>query len=178
MGKDMLIFNCEYLRKDSTLKKTSYDKSNKSYMTDSDIHVCNFDNATRHFCKRTKSDCIPASCDALCTGVDGIAYLIEFKNGRVDSAELKIKTESSVETLVAMNAISESEASTNLEFILCYNGEKNVVPDSDSPLKFYRYGKALAKNEIRIAEIKSDMVRDYHTYDIMNFNSCFVKRLI
>ena len=77
------IFN----RNGATLKETSWDKDgeNPGYMTDSEIHVINFDKVKKSYIKDMGLSCTPCSNDALYIGEDEKAYFIEFKNGLVDN---------------------------------------------------------------------------------------------
>ena len=94
----------------TSLKETSYDKANKTYMTESQISVYDFDKVKESFVAawqaRTGQEMQLKSNDALYADGTGQLYFIEFKNGRLDArggsrSELRLKMYESFLVLAA-----------------------------------------------------------------------------
>ena len=119
--KEIEIFKRNF----SSLQKTSYDETNKCYMTDSQLQVIHFDNVVKNRGKEFGPE-RPKSNDALYIADDGKMYFIEFKNGRIGTEvklELKLKI---CESLLMFMDITKKDLCfirENLSYILVYNEE-------------------------------------------------------
>ena len=83
-----------------TLKDTSYDETNDTYMTENEIIVIDFDQAKTSYCNKLGvSNEYAASADALCKVSDKKFYLIEFKNGSFKDSDIKKKAKESRKTI-------------------------------------------------------------------------------
>ena len=119
-----------------TLKETSYDKENNTYMVESNLLVCSFDKVKEWYIenKIPYTNPNPKSNDALFFGED-TCFFIEFKNGKIDNRvnfELNKKIYDSLFILFDLhykdkngelvNSISYTR--NHMNYILVYNEEK------------------------------------------------------
>ncbi len=130
-----------------TMRKASYDKANKIYMTDScpgefdygSLGVVDFDAVTKKYCAEKKLIATAHSNDALLCSRDGSAYVfVEFKNGKLvyerkkgdtierrindeTIAELREKIQESILIFLDIQDEKVSFARENMEYILVYN---------------------------------------------------------
>lgn len=74
----------------TTLKETSKDSTNKTYMTNSKIKVINFDKVKKDYSKQLGLQEQPKSNDALFYA-NGKLTFIEFKNGKIIKSKNKKK---------------------------------------------------------------------------------------
>lgn len=106
------------------LKKTSYDKTNKIYMTDSSIEVVDFDKVKEEYCSPLKLNEPPKSCDALYLKENKV-FLIEFKNGIVNTFDVRKKIYDSILLFTDLTNCGISQTRKDIEYILVYDREKN-----------------------------------------------------
>ncbi len=148
------IFN----RNSATLKETSWDKDgeNPGYMTDSEIHVINFDKVKKSYIKDMGLSCTPCSNDALYIGEGEKAYFIEFKNGLVDNKTVYNIYNKIYDSLLIFNDIIQENISfcrENVNFILVYNegrnsrSEKETNDGDSSKAKISKHFYAKAKRK-------------------------------
>lgn len=74
----------------TTLKNTSYDDTNREYMTESQLEVVDLDKVKEEYCSPLKLKEPPKSCDALYENNDEL-FFIEFKNGKVLQYDVRKK---------------------------------------------------------------------------------------
>lgn len=111
----------------NTLKEISYDRANKEYMTNSSISVVDFDLVAKNYERRWKlvGNC-PSSADALYFD-DNHQILIEFKNGEVNSNQIKSIKKKIRDSILMFCDITNTNMNYTrkyLSFILVYNEVK------------------------------------------------------
>lgn len=116
----------------TSLQETSKDTSdgNIRYMTLCNKRVINFDLVKRKYLNSLGlSEEKAKSVDALCQvdSNDGVLYMIEFKNGKVESRDIELKTRDSL--LIFQSIIKEQLEfiRENVHFILVYNKDNNPL---------------------------------------------------
>lgn len=129
-----------------SLKNTSRDDSGDriEFMVDSSLAVIDFDKAKDLYIeglKRPPSE-KPKSADALFSGNRG-KYFIEFKNGKLDKKKALEVHQKALDSVLVLGDLTKSVLSDfreECEFILVYNGEKNVsgLSGSSSPNTGYQ----------------------------------------
>lgn len=110
-----------------TLKEMSKDTSEgqPQYMTERTEEAVNFDLVKRDYTNRLGlSEDTASSCDSLAFLPAG-SVLIEFKNGKVRSADVKTKIRDSLLIYGGITGQSISDTRTEMEFVLVYNEQKN-----------------------------------------------------
>ena len=129
----MIDINSIEIFKDSicAISETSIDNhdGNVNYMTDSSLNVVNFDRAKEIYIESLRLPEPPKSSDALFVNKD-MMYLIEFKNGRMDSKksfDVRRKMFDSLLILTDILQIGVSCTRQNLNYILVYNETMNPV---------------------------------------------------
>ena len=127
----------------TTLKETSFDKDNKTYMSQSLVEVVDFDKVKESCFINGISTKGLRSNDALIINRENERYLfIEFKNGNITSKIKKeeIRTKIS-ESLLILNHILDKDLKYDKEhisYILVYNKEKNKEFENQ---RFYSLSK-------------------------------------
>lgn len=109
----------------STLKETSFDKDNNTYMTEYDISVIDFDGVKDDYIENLKLTEIPKSNDALLKLAEDKFVFIEFKNGIVKPFNVRRKIYDSTLIFTDILNIGISYMRKNVEYILVYNESKN-----------------------------------------------------
>ncbi|OUQ54216.1 hypothetical protein B5E58_13135 [Tyzzerella sp. An114] len=109
----------------STLKETSFDKDNNTYMTEYDIPVIDFDGVKDDYIENLKLTEIPKSNDALLKLAEDKFVFIEFKNGSVKPFNVRRKIYDSTLIFTDILNIGISYMRKNVEYILVYNESKN-----------------------------------------------------
>ena len=163
-----------------TLKDTSYDETNDTYMTENEIIVIDFDQAKTSYCNKLGvSNEYAASADALCKVSDKKFYLIEFKNGSFKDSDIKKKAKESAVILSGITGLSINEIRESVTFILVYNKNNRRVQSKD------QMALALAnKGKIDFALFGLGQLRglyydSVYAVDIDNFNkSAYLKDII
>lgn len=124
-----------------TLKEMSKDTSQgqPQYMTERTKEAVNFDLVKRAYTNNLGlSEETASSCDSLAFLPAGSVF-IEFKNGKVQPAEIKTKIRDSLLIYGGITGQSIADTRTALEFILVYNEQKNpdrspsTSPPDDAP---------------------------------------------
>lgn len=111
----------------TSLKETSRDSNNKECMTESNITVINFDDAKARYMSRFKPSENMKSVDALARGEDDIPYMIEFKNGNIDGADIRSKIKDSVLILCDLCGKRIEDARNEIVFVLVINLSKVTI---------------------------------------------------
>ena len=174
----------------STLKETSYDGANKEYMTDSLLEVIDFDKVKLQYCNLLGLEGeVPKSCDALLF-LQNKTIFIEFKNGKVETFDVRKKIYDSVLIFSDLKKCTISETRKNIEYILVYNEEKNKnskdcrefskreIQESKSFKSISNSISKLAKKEIirfRIGDFQNYILKDIHTYTMEEFEEKLTK---
>lgn len=162
-----------------TLKKASKDTSNGQFMCESQLPVMNFDKMSEIYKQERRGPTCPKTNDALYITKNGEWYFIEFKNGRVKTADIHDKIYDSVIMLVDLKIIPDFEfARQNFHYILVYNDEKNQgLSKSQSRDEFRDYMERRAQEEIRYWDVdlfERYLYKSTHTYTKEKFYDLFV----
>ena len=124
--------NSAWIRKCRTsLNKTSYDESNKEYMTDSTLNVISFDKFKEYYLSMQNLDQSLANSADTLTCDDEYTYLIEFKNGDIDNHQIESKLKDSVIILCDEWKRTISNTRRDIVFVLVYNEERYSIPVTD-----------------------------------------------
>ena len=118
----------------STFKETSYDDTNRQYMSDSEVQVVNFDDFKNKYCSlHGWSNSTFRSTDALWI-VSSKLYLVEFKNGNIftskgkicDLTNEEIRTKINESIIILSDSFNQcvSDFRNDATFILVYNDSK------------------------------------------------------
>lgn len=164
----------------STIKKTSYDKTNKVSMCESELSVVNFDKLPAEYSRGKGWPHQPKSNDALYIQSAQNWYFIEFKNGNVQKDDIYRKIYDSLILLQEEGIIKNLDFSRkNIEYILVYNSDKypagQQAPSRDAG---YQYVARLANKEIvkfELDHLNQYLLRNTHTYTVEEFETKFVK---
>ena len=112
-------------RQYSTWEKCSCDSSSNESMVRSSGRIINFDSVkTRFLASLERSDTCAASVDALGTDHDGTIYFIEFKNGAIETNNIRNKVTESLLIYHEITHTSSRDTRKNAEFVLVYNPER------------------------------------------------------
>lgn len=138
----------------STLEKTSFDKNNGEYLSDSQFQVVDFDTVKdAYFIGNNKSNstkCLRSN-DALVIfdKIKGHFIFIEFKNGKIESSLEKEKIRSKIsESLLILNDILQENLSfdrKSINYILVYNKSKNTKFENQRNSSWSKIGYSLSK---------------------------------
>ena len=124
------IFSYDFFKNSkSTLKDTSFDKTNNEYMTESLIEVVDFDKATKRYYRKLKLEPLSSN-DALLQMKNKDIVFIEFKNGRFSNRtknQLDKKNADSIKVSCNILKISPEELKPHCDYILVYNLQKNQM---------------------------------------------------
>lgn len=107
----------------STLKEVSRDSKNREYMIESDLEIIDFDKEKEVYVTKMKISVSPKSCDALYRDSDK-NYFIEFKNGKVETYDVRKKVYDSILIHCDITKEDISQTRKNSIFILVYDYEK------------------------------------------------------
>ncbi len=162
----------------STLKKTSLDKTNNTYMTECLYPVVNFDKVTTAYLKNKNIDGVPCSNDALLVTEDGKTFFIEFKNGHIDDNDIvniKEKIYASIPILTDIIKKYISDTRKALGYILVFNEEKN----SKIAIKRHLAKKTKVENiDFNLKLFKNFFFKDVHTYTKKEFDDFLIRNNI
>lgn len=169
----------------TTLKKASYDDANNEYMTEYDVEVIDFDKVKELYCSPLKLSEPPKSCDVLLIDENNSAF-IEFKNGEVDTFDIRKKIYESLLILADITKCTIGETREKLNYILVYNEEsnrknrgyrefaKNRIPSSKN-LEFINQSiSGFANKKIvkfRVNDFQTFLFKDVDTYTKEEFKS-------
>lgn len=167
-------------KKCCTLKKASKDETNDSFMTESQIKVINFDKVPNEFSRGKGWHGVPKSNDALYISENDKWIFIEFKNGRIDIADIYRKIYDSILMSIQMKFIKDYEfVRNNVHYILVYNSAKYGKNEkSESLSKINDYTLRRAKTEKKLFDVKNFegyLLKETHTYSAEEFEEKFVK---
>lgn len=158
-----------------TLRETSYDSSNDEYVTECDAKVIDFDKFTdkffKHYCQKYK---VPKSVDSVFI-VDDEWYLIEFKNGTTNRADIVNKFAHSLLVLMRNENMCIADTISKVNFIL-------VCDEENKSLKLIRDSitKKANKERIRMCleQFKNSYFKNVYTLERDEFNNFIEKKNI
>lgn len=163
--------------KDS-LKNTSYDRNNNAWMLSDEIEVICIDDVADSYTSRCGISSVD-SVDALhfCDGKGNV--FIEFKNGKLDKADIYEVMKKIYDTLLIISDVTKwtiSDFRENTDFVLVYNEEKNPslfneipAPSNSSALRKMTesmYGKA--KTAFKIEGLYAFEAYCFKTVELMS----------
>lgn len=179
------IDNLPELLKDCicTLCNTAKDTSNKESMCSSLIKVVNFDRIAKRYSAQMKLKKMPTSVDALYVDSKQKWFLIEFKNGSVDSVNIYRKAyDSSIILSNLFTHIDFEFIRKNVIFILVYKPEKCKAQPRIKPCpardKTMRYIQERAQTETVLFyfdKLEDYLFKEIHTYPLDVFEQKFIK---
>lgn len=141
-----------FLESMDTLKNTSAVDAHKEYLSNSNLNVINFDKVKDSYCSILKyySKAKLHSNDALYIDKSKSKFIfIEFKNGKLEGKGLKDVQLKISESLLMFNDIINENLSfdrENVNYILVYNKEKNLVFEAQRTSSLSKFNNLLAKN--------------------------------
>lgn len=163
----------------TSLKQTSYDKHNNTYMTNVEANVINFDCVKEKFASLLHIN-YPSSVDALYKE-NNTYYLIEFKNTEVNSINLHKKLYDSVIILSYIHNCSVSEIQKNCVYIVVYRNEKNKyinlktdVENSKQYDKIKNFNSHIISFDLAV--YKGYLCKNVYTYTCEEFKSKFIDK--
>ena len=113
----------------TSMKEASLDFETKTYMTDSELEVINFDLVKRSYTNNLQlSENVVTSVDCIMCWRDHIIF-IEFKNGKVNNRNVKDKARDSLMIFLDLINKNLSFSRKNIELMIVYNIEKNPLPN-------------------------------------------------
>lgn len=173
----------------SSLKDTSYNKSAKTFLTNSDLQVINFDKVKDNFVSDKKISS-PSSVDALYYN-DGILYFIEFKDTVMDRTAVYNVHKKIYDSIIILSSklnIPVNEIVKNSIYIVVFSSEKNKDITSktyiESPNEYYDITNAIGKSYnqytilFKLEQYKNYLFKDVYTISENTFNknkSNFIK---
>jgi len=180
-----MIENELFNRCKTTLKKTSYDKENKEYMTDSTFEVICFDDVKKKFSADLEFKEIPKSNDALVVSKKGYCF-IEFKNKRFnfkdnkldnkDIYELWLKNYDSMLIFSNITGVGVDFICKNMDYILVYSEEKTPSLSKFAEGLSKRGGMKFNKFNLKLDKFENLCFREVFTYSKQEFEKEFVSK--
>lgn len=173
----------------TTLKNTSYDDTNREYMTESQLEVVDLDKVKEEYCSPLKLKEPPKSCDALYENNDEL-FFIEFKNGKVLQYDVRKKIYDTILLFTDIVGCGISKTRENIRYILVYDKEKNKnnkdcgeyknrnIQESEGFDSFSRSISKLAKQEIlrfKVGDFQNYLLKSVHTYTKEEFEEKLIK---
>lgn len=162
-----------------TLKRASTDTTHSDAMCESNIKVVNFDKIPNEFARGKGWKGVPKSNDALYITAEGKWYFIEFKNGKIEKADIYRNIYDSLIILLEWKIIPDFDfIRNNISYILVYNSTSNEkIAESQGRDQNYSYFQRLAEVEEKLFEV--DKMEQYlfsetHTYTKSLFEENFV----
>ena len=146
-----------------TLKEMSKDTSQgqSQYMTERMEEAVNFDLVKRAYTNNLGlSEETASSCDSLAFLSAGPIF-IEFKNGKVKTADVKTKIRDSLLIYGGITGQTIADTRMQMEFVLVYNGQKNL-------------DKSQSKAAI-IAHLANRANTEYIRFDLERFQTLYFK---
>jgi len=162
----------------TTLKRTSKDDANATFMMESGLRVVHFDKIPPIYAKGKGWEAVPKSNDALY--VDGNRwFFIEFKNGNIKRDDIYRKIYDSLIMMIELGIIDGFQFSReNINYILVYNADMySKCPKSESREKTFSYVFKLAQKEEKLFDIElleGYLFHEVHTYTKELFHENFV----
>jgi len=173
----------------STMMETSKCTSSGTVMTESQLCVVNFDDVKKSYIKKLSVPEMPKSSDALFTDKKGGMYLIEFKNGVMDTEKIYAVRLKIFDSLLILTDILEKGVSTtrqSLNYILVYNENKNPlkkendeVQNSKSKRQIKKHYLAKGKKRLiewSLARFEGLYFKNVYTITKDEFQSDFVNK--
>ena len=155
-----------------TLKEMSKDTSEgqPQYMTERMEEAVNFDLVKRAYANMLGlSEKTASSCDSLAFLSTGPVF-IEFKNGKVESANVKTKIRDSLLIYGGITGQSIADTRTGMEFILVYNEQKNPDRNPSAP------ASGDAPSRVAIAEYLANKAKvEYIRFDLDRFQKLYFR---
>lgn len=164
-----IIYNDLYNDCYVSLKDTSYDNTNKSYMTDSELLVINFDSVKNKFASLIHISS-PSSVDAIYQDGDTY-YLIEFKDTTVKEYILHKKLYDTVIIMSYLYNCSINEIKDKCIYIVVYNEEKNQNISSKTYLENSIYFNDIKNFSDNIIAFHLDVYKGYLCKNIYTYTS-------
>ena len=175
----------------STFKETSRDTDSQppTYMTDSEVEVINFDKVKERYTKELRGVETPCSVDALYIDKEDNIFLIEFKNGKIDSHKKYAIYNKIYDSLLIFNDIIKETVSfcrENVSFILVYNGNKVVdesaheTQEDSSKIQISKFFHKKAKKkfvQFGLQQFERLYFKEVFTYTESEFNEMFLSRI-
>ena len=164
----------------TTLKRASFDKTNKQYMTESTIEVIDFDKIPNEYARGKHWPGVPKSNDALF--IDHATWtFIEFKNGKVEKDDIYRKIYDSIIMMLELNIIPSIDFVRNsVNYILvCNNTRPAPSYESEHRKMIHSHTKKLAKSEIvrfELDKLLGYLLAEVHTYSPEEFEVKFVNK--
>lgn len=164
----------------TTLRETSYDEKNDEYMTESMMHVIDFDAVTQKYIKGLNTSYFAASNDALIDiGNEKLAF-VEFKNGSLKKYKVRRKIYDSMLILCDLLDSDISEIREKLDYILVYNGEKHPNVKEHPSYKVIANSVSEQANEkvtaLELEEFEGFCFNKVYTYNTEEFYTNFVSK--
>lgn len=162
-----------------TLKRTSLDDTNRTFMCESEMKVIHFDKIPNDYARGRGWDGVPSSNDALYISPQGKWYFIEFKNGTIKKEQIFRKLYDSLIMLMELGIIPDIDfIRENINYILVYNPNKaDKIHKSSGRTANYSYIFNLAEQEEKLFEIEKFekyLFNETHTYTPDLFEKNFV----
>jgi hypothetical protein len=165
-----------------TLEKIARDQNHGCSMCGSRLKAVHFDKLPAVYSRERHLPVVPCSNDALYISEDGKWYLIEFKNGSIDKAQLYRKLYDSLIILIEMGIAPDfAFFREKARYILVYNAEKHpAVPQSTGRDAFRDYIFQRSNTEERlfgVEKLQTYLLEETHTYTKEAFQARFVKEM-
>lgn len=177
----------------STLKETSYDKDNKTYMTQCEAEVIDFDIIKDWYAETVGGldrKLSLKSNDAL-SCKDGQFTFIEFKNGDVHHSKPKkdIKQKIYDSFVILCDPLTEANKllsnfqgnasyfRNNVDYILVYNESKNLPSKNNKECILEKLNNKAKNPRFGLAYFKGYLFRNVYTYSEREFEERFVPNL-
>lgn len=157
-----------------TLEATSADDANSKFMAQSQKLVVNLDRFKENFVKKLLSrrkpvDGLPMSCDALLYMADKNAFfMIEFKNGRINESDIRIKVLESLLMLSEKFSETIEFSRNNMNFVLVHNEDTNK--------EYYKNLIDKRADKFGLGYFKNLYFKNVFTYSKTQFEERFVRR--
>lgn len=159
-----MMLNHKFLQ---PLSRLSFDDANKKVMVDSSLKMINFDQIKDKYKIVFHKGVSLKSNDALFALNENELFFIEFKNGKINSDELKIKNYDSVILLSVLLDTKIIELKTKLNYILVYNEIKNTHSPIQLSKSRNKIGSYLAlKSKQRFIKFKLHDAKNYLFNDV------------
>jgi hypothetical protein len=158
----------------STLRETSADDTNSKFMTSCQETVVNLDSFKKDFRRKLSSNSRPiygepTSCDALLYMMNqNVFFMIEFKNGRINRNEVRIKVLESLLMLSKKFSIDIEYTRDNMNFIFVYNEDTNK--------EYMRNRRNRATDMFGLEYFKNLYFKNINAYSKAEFEEKFVRK--
>lgn len=173
----------------TTLEEASKDDGSElvTYMTNSQHKVLDFDKIKKIYANEHAITKHPASADVLFQDQNGSFVLVEFKNGEIDSKNIRQKIYDSTAIFTDITKTTISFTRENMSYILVYNESKNPVKkNKQSKNKIRKNISGKAKEyypRFYLTFFKNYLFKNIYTYtekefdDYLSKNSPVIKNI-